>query len=72
MVAIIERLDVLRAYGHFGDHKHIVDSIFEMRIHTGPGYRLYVAKRDDTLVVLLCGLCGGDIQRAQEILKELA
>ena len=26
-----------------------------MRIHYGPGYRLYFAMRGDALVILLCG-----------------
>ncbi|BEG56604.1 hypothetical protein NHP21005_02920 [Helicobacter sp. NHP21005] len=44
---------MLGTNGHFGDHKHITGQIFEMRIHTGAGYRLYVAKRGEVLVVLL-------------------
>ncbi|WP_324727846.1 type II toxin-antitoxin system RelE/ParE family toxin [Helicobacter salomonis] len=76
VATVTKRLDMLRAYGHLGDHKHIAGSIFEMRIHTGPGYRLYVAKRGDTLVILLCGgdksTQKRDIQRAQEVLKEFA
>ncbi|CRF41700.1 hypothetical protein [Helicobacter ailurogastricus] len=43
----------LKNSGHFGDHKHIAGQIFEMRIHTGAGYRLYVAKRGEVLVILL-------------------
>ncbi|CCB80924.1 protein of unknown function DUF891 (plasmid) [Helicobacter bizzozeronii CIII-1] len=74
--AIAKRLDMLRANGHFGDHKHITGQIFEMRIHTGAGYRLYVAKRGKVLVILLCGgdksTQKRDIQKAQEILKEFA
>ncbi|WP_349496878.1 type II toxin-antitoxin system RelE/ParE family toxin [Helicobacter ailurogastricus] len=74
--AIAKRLDILRAHGHFGDHKHIVGQIFEMRIHTGAGYRLYVAKKGNTLAILLCGgdksTQKKDIQKAQEILKEFA
>ena len=27
----------------------------ELRIHYGPGYRVYVHQRGNTLVVLLCG-----------------
>ncbi|WP_104708558.1 type II toxin-antitoxin system RelE/ParE family toxin [Helicobacter ailurogastricus] len=38
---ITKRLDMLGTNGHFGDHKHITGQIFEMRIHTGAGYRLY-------------------------------
>ncbi|WP_104629577.1 type II toxin-antitoxin system RelE/ParE family toxin [Helicobacter bizzozeronii] len=72
--AIARRLQILKTSGHFGDHKHIIGSIFELRIHTGPGYRLYVAKRGKVLVILLCGgdksTQQKDIIRAQEILKD--
>jgi len=27
----------------------------ELRIHYGPGYRIYLGQGEDTLVVLLCG-----------------
>jgi putative addiction module killer protein len=29
--------------------------ISELRIHYGPGYRIYFHKRSDTIIVLLCG-----------------
>ena len=29
--------------------------IFEMRIHYGPGYRIYVLERGRTIAILLCG-----------------
>ncbi|WP_324752926.1 type II toxin-antitoxin system RelE/ParE family toxin [Helicobacter bizzozeronii] len=48
--------------------------MFELRIHTGPGYRLYATKRGDTLVILLCGgdksTQQKDIIKAQKILEE--
>jgi putative addiction module killer protein len=40
--------------GLFGDAKFF-DSIGELRIDYGPGYRLYFIKRRKTVVVLLCG-----------------
>ncbi|WP_281769740.1 type II toxin-antitoxin system RelE/ParE family toxin [Helicobacter ailurogastricus] len=73
-VAITRRIDALRESGHFGDHKHITGQIFEMRIHTGAGYRLYVAKRGKVLVILLCGgdksTQQKDIIKAQKILEQ--
>ncbi|BDQ29723.1 type II toxin-antitoxin system RelE/ParE family toxin [Helicobacter ailurogastricus] len=72
--AVTRRLKALSESGHFGDHKHILGVIFELRIHSGPGYRLYVAKKGDTLVILLCGgdksTQQKDIIKAQEILKD--
>lgn len=41
--------------GNFGDHKHIAGSIWEMRLHYGPGYRLYYARKDEIVYILLCG-----------------
>lgn len=29
--------------------------VFELRLHFGPGYRIYFGQIDDTLVLLLCG-----------------
>jgi putative addiction module killer protein len=51
---IFARLDRL-AYGHAGDVAPIGDGISELRIHHGPGYRVYFQRRGDTLVLLLCG-----------------
>ncbi|BCZ20042.1 hypothetical protein NHP190012_16840 (plasmid) [Helicobacter sp. NHP19-012] len=48
----MRRLRTLES-GHFGDHKHITGQIFEMCIHIGAGYHLYVAKRGEVLVILL-------------------
>jgi putative addiction module killer protein len=43
--------------GNFGDVEPIGDGISEMRIDSGPGYRVYFA-RDGRINYLL--LCGGD------------
>jgi len=29
--------------------------VFELRIHVGPGYRLYYGREGDAVVILLCG-----------------
>ena len=50
---IRKRLNRVRL-GNFGDVDHIEGSIFELRIHTGAGYRIYYAKKGNKLVVLLC------------------
>jgi putative addiction module killer protein len=42
------------ASGNFGDCKHF-DGITEMRIDTGPGYRVYLARKGDTVYILLNG-----------------
>jgi putative addiction module killer protein len=38
-----------------GDVKSIGEGISEMRIHLGPGYRIYYLQDNLTIVVLLCG-----------------
>lgn len=52
--AIFARLDRL-AYGHAGDAEPVGEGISELRIHYGPGYRVYFQRRGDTVVILLCG-----------------
>ena len=42
--------------GNVGDAKPVGGGIFEMRVHHGPGYRLYFLREGTTVVVL----CGGD------------
>ena len=51
---IASRLDRL-AFGHIGDAASVGDSISELRIHYGPGYRIYFQKRGHSILVLLCG-----------------
>ncbi|MFM7133193.1 MAG: type II toxin-antitoxin system RelE/ParE family toxin, partial [Planctomycetota bacterium] len=41
--------------GHFGDWKTIDRTVSELRVHAGPGYRIYFTRRGDTLVILLAG-----------------
>ncbi len=61
---IASRLDRL-AYGHAGDAEPVGDGISELRIHYGPGYRVYFQKRGTTLIVLLCG--GDKSSQAKDI-----
>jgi len=43
------------AEGLPGDISPIGNGVSELRIHFGPGYRVYLQQRGTTLVVLLCG-----------------
>lgn len=51
---ILARLDRLAA-GNIGDVKSVGGGIVELRLAFGPGYRIYLARRGDRLVLLLCG-----------------
>src|ERR1700716_1949808 len=61
--------------GNFGDYKPIGDGLSELRIDTGPGYRVYYTRRGKTLYLLLCAgdksTQQKDIKRALEILGQL-
>lgn len=48
------RLDRARL-GNFGDHKHLDEGVWELRIDYGPGYRIYFAKEENRIVLLLIG-----------------
>ena len=60
--------------GNFGDFKFVSDGIFEMRIHYGPGYRLYYTKENDVIILLLAGgnksTQEKDIKMAKELKNE--
>lgn len=51
---IASRLDRL-GFGHAGDAEPVGQGVSELRIHYGPGYRIYFQKRGNTIIVLLCG-----------------
>ncbi len=60
--AIASRLDRL-AFGHAGDARPIGRGVSELRIHHGPGYRVYFQQRGARIIVLLCGGDKGSQQR---------
>ncbi|MGS0741358.1 type II toxin-antitoxin system RelE/ParE family toxin [Glaciimonas sp. GG7] len=51
---IASRLDRL-GFGHAGNVEPVGQGISGLRIHYGPGYRVYFHKRGNTIIVLLCG-----------------
>jgi len=71
---ILSRLDRI-AMGNFGDVKSVGEGISEIRIDSGPGYRLYFVRRESVVVLLLCGgdksTQDRDIARAKELVHIL-
>jgi putative addiction module killer protein len=51
---ILARLRSMMA-GHFGDHAPVGEGVMELRIHAGPGYRIYYVRRGEKLFLLLIG-----------------
>ncbi len=41
--------------GNSGDIRPVGEGVSELRIHFGPGYRVYLTKQGDTVVILLAG-----------------
>lgn len=58
--------------GHIGDTQSVGDGVFEMRLHYGPGYRLYFIREGGQMVVLLCGGDKDSQERDIRQAKELA
>lgn len=61
--------------GNLGDVKPVAEGVSELRIHFGPGYRVYLTQRGKQIIVLLCGGDKGsqerDIVRAVELNERL-
>lgn len=62
---ILIRIKRLMA-GNMGDAKHF-DGISELRIDYGPGYRVYAARKGNTVYLLLCG--GDKSSQQKDIVK---
>ncbi len=61
--------------GNLGDVKSVAESVFEMRVDMGAGYRLYYTMRGNELIILLVGgdksTQQRDIEKAIEMAKEI-
>jgi len=73
-LAIASRIDRLAA-GHFGDVRAVGEGVRELRVHQGPGYRVYFVEREQRIVILLCGgdkrTQVRDIETAKAMAREL-
>jgi putative addiction module killer protein len=61
--------------GNFGDAKSVSKGVYEMRIHYGPGYRLYYCQRGRKVYLLLVGgdksTQKRDVERAKVMKREI-
>ena len=69
--AIASRLDRL-GFGLPGDVAPVGNGISELRIHYGPGYRVYFSRRAGEVILLLCGGDKGSQERDIAAARRLA
>ena len=73
-IAIVRRIERVQS-GNLGDVKSVGESVYEIRIDMGPGYRLYYMMRGDEIIILLVGgdksTQQRDIEKAIEMAKEI-
>lgn len=71
---IVERIRSAER-GNFGDCEPVGSGVSEMRIHFGPGYRVYFTRISAVVYVLLCGGTKRsqqrDIAKAHEMVRLL-
>ncbi len=58
--------------GNFGDIRPVGDGVSELRIHYGPGYRIYLTKQGDAVVILLAGGDKSSQDKDIRLAKDLA
>ena len=72
--AIARRIE-RAALGNLGDAKPVRESLSELRVDVGAGYRVYFTVRGAAIIFLLCGgdksSQEADIKRALKMLKEI-
>jgi putative addiction module killer protein len=68
-ISIVRRLNRI-SQGNLGDHKSVGEGVWELRIDTGPGYRIYYGVSGKVVILLLYAgdksTQGRDIEIAKE------
>lgn len=69
LARIVQRLDAAAA-GNFGDCAPVGEGVSEMRIHVGPGFRVYFTKVGEVVYLLLSG--GDKSSQSRDIKRAIA
>lgn len=73
-VRVVARLRAAEL-GNFGDCEPVGEGVSEMRVHYGPGYRIYFTRKDAVIYLLLSGgdksTQKRDIKRAKQMAQNL-
>lgn len=70
-VRVLKRIRMAEA-GNFGDCEPVGHGVSEMRIHYGPGYRVYFTRRNSVVYLLLIGGDKSTQDRDIKLAKQLA
>lgn len=65
---ILMRVDRL-IHGNPGSHRNLKHGVSELKVDYGPGYRIYYAKREERLLLLLTG--GDKSTQARDIVRAI-
>jgi putative addiction module killer protein len=69
---VVARLSAAEV-GNFGECAPVGDGVSEMKIHVGPGYRVYFTRSGEVIYLLLCGgnksTQKADIRRAKALAR---
>ncbi len=71
---ILARLKLLELNNHRGSYRHIEKNIFELKINSGPGYRVYYVELSNGNILLLGGTKRTqkrDIEKVKKMLNEI-
>ncbi len=70
---IFQRLQRIKL-GNFGDCKSVDEAVWEFRIHSGAGYRIYYSRIGKRIILLLCagdkGSQAKDIKLARKYMND--